>query len=57
MAVSNQVVTTTNRALVQGLADNVLGSNIGLTRVLAAAKKWKSGRQFRFICQGMSQKY
>lgn len=44
---SNQVVTTTNRALVKGLADNILGSNVGFTRMVLAAKKWKSGRQFQ----------
>lgn len=46
-APDNQVVTTTNRSLVKGLADNILGSNVGFSRMLMAAKPWNSGRQYQ----------
>lgn len=46
ISITNQVETTTNKALVKGLVDTVLNSNVGFTRMVMAAKPWTAGKKW-----------
>lgn len=45
-SISNQVTTTTNKALVNSLVDSVLNSNVAFTRLVMASKPWTQGKQW-----------
>lgn len=45
MAVSNKVATVTQNYLAPMIADTTLESNVGFTRIVSAAKKWRGAQE------------